>query len=307
MHILEEGHNFFTNVGDLAAGNGKLFVADNDQMRVFSFDAAIGSRLVASDPVTARVPLGPSFIVKRLCLALAPDGSRLFVSHIRGVTILEPSTLRQLGRLSHPGGTDAFGRPIAFAQAMAVLGEHLIVCAHGPLAPRAVFEVYTLDGEYVKTLSTGHSRRRSDSTTTWVVQRLVAAHGRLYAVEKEAVADDGQPVGDEAAALATARILVFAVNVNQGCLYRLQSAVHPDCADNNADEGEKEDDASEASISLRGGLCVRGDQLIVANGELIGDDGQWRTHPRRHPRHLSKRKAKQPLGCSCLLVDCGPS
>ena len=61
MHILEEGHNFFTNVGDLAAGNGKLFVADNDQMRVFSFDAAIGSRLVASDPVTARV-LGQVFL-----------------------------------------------------------------------------------------------------------------------------------------------------------------------------------------------------------------------------------------------------
>ena len=285
--IISGGPASFREIGDLVAGGGKLFVADCDQLRVFCFDVASGSLVIAGDRVTSQV-VGPRKVVNRMCLALAPDGSRLYVSHIRGVAILEPSTLKQVGRLSLPGGSDALRR-FAFVQAMAVHGDHLVVCIHGPQSPLGIFAAYTLDGAFIRLLMTGPGRRY-DSEQTWMAQRLVSSRGLLFAVEQKLRSKRGTGT----------RILVFAVNVASGCLHRIQSVVHPQCVDAESERGEDEDDDHsddddddenprryEASITLQA-ICVRGEQLLVANFAF---------------EDQSLAVAKSPL----LVMDCGPS
>ena len=124
----------------------------------------------------------------------------------------------------------------------------------------------------------------------------MAAHGRLYAVEQ----DNGgfsfhqRP---EAKKIAAKRVVVIAVNMPSGILYRLQEFLHPDCIDamNEADDDMSEEDIQIPDSSLRG-LCFRGNQMILVNVY----DSEEETEDDPTPSRAERERL-------LLLADCGPS
>ena len=267
VHVLVgDTANSFSGVADLAAGHGRLFIADStirrphdpgpvgDNLRVFSFDSSSYER-VATNPAVAARGVGHSILMGRMSLALAPDGSRLFVAYYGGVKILDASSLQLHGSFVLPGPGAA---PV---WSIACFGEHVIACLCSSRAPRASFGAFTRDGTFVRVLET--SQRGMDPGSieaTWMAQRLVAADGCLYAVEQPPI------MGPYLARLnnrdciiaysqAGRRILALAPNLENGCMYLLYKL--------------DVEEPMRKHYELQS-VCVAGDTLIVAGASGTG-------------------------------------
>ena len=163
----------FWCVSELALVRGRIFVADGWKAQIFSFDASNGQPLGASPRCSNN--MNPS---ESMCMVVTPDGSSLYCAKKYApdlgimrldVNTLEPRGSVPLDRSMHPTSLAILHNRLFMSVSTDTIGM--------PVATSATVHILTMDGTFLQSC---------ELSGVYSISKLVAAHGRLYAIEEEA-------------------------------------------------------------------------------------------------------------------------